>query len=67
MIDGYITVKEAAKRWSLKPRTVQMMCASGRISGAVKFGRDWAIPKNAEKPIDNRVISGDYIGYRNKK
>ncbi len=43
------------------------MCASGKISGAVKFGRDWAIPADAERPKDNRIVSGEYKGYRNYK
>ena len=48
MVEGYITVKEIAEKWGLKVRTVQIMCANGRIEGAVKFGRDWAIPVGAE-------------------
>ena len=67
MIEGYTTVKDIAERWNLKPRTVQIMCASGKILGAVKFGRDWAIPVDAERPKDNRVVSGEYKGYRNYK
>lgn len=64
MIDGYYTVKEIADMWSLKPRTVQIMCSNGKIPDAVKFGRDWAIPKSVERPVDKRIISGDYIAYR---
>ena len=67
MIDGYVTVKYIAEKWELKPRTVQIMCADGRIPGAVKFGRDWAIPQNAKKTIDGRIISGNYIDYRKSK
>ena len=26
-----------------------------RIDGVVRFGRSWAIPKNAQKPSDKRV------------
>lgn len=65
MIEGYTTVKETAEKWNLKPRTVQIMCANGKIPQAKKFGRDWAIPVDARKPIDKRVISGEYRGYRN--
>ena len=60
MLKGYVTVKEIAERWGLKERTVQIMCANGRIEGAVKFGRDWAIPANVVKPKDKRVVSGIY-------
>ena len=66
MIEGYITVNEAANKWEVNTRTVQIMCADGRIEGAVKFGRDWAIPVDAERPIDNRVTSGEYRNWRNK-
>lgn len=66
MIEGYVTIKEIVERWDMTPRWVQMRCASGKISGAVKFGRDWAIPKDAEKPVDGRVTTGEYINWRNK-
>lgn len=66
MIEGYITVNEAANKWEVNTRTVQIMCADGRIEGAVKFGRDWAIPVNAKRPSDNRVTSGEYRNWRNK-
>ena len=39
MIEGYTTVKEIAKKWNVKPRTVQIMCAEGKIEGVTKFGR----------------------------
>ena len=43
------------------------MCAEGKIQGAVKFGRDWTIPVNAEKPRDARVKSGEYRNWRKKQ
>ena len=67
MIDGYVTVTEMANKWGLKPRTVQIMCSDGKISGVTKFGRSWAIPADAEKPTDNRVTTGEYRNWRNKK
>lgn len=45
-------------------RRVQKMCADGKISGASKFGRDWAIPKDVEKPSDGRVTTGGYKDWR---
>lgn len=54
MIEGYTTVKDIAKKWNIKPRTVQIMCADGKIPGAVKFGRDWAIPVDANRSYDGR-------------
>lgn len=55
MIEGYTTVKNIAEKWNIKPRTVQIMCAEGKIPGAVKFGRDWAIPVDVKRPLDNRI------------
>ena len=64
MIEGYTTVAEIAKKWGVKPRTVQIMCAEGRIAGVTKFGRAWAIPVDADKPKDNRIITGQYKDWR---
>ena len=50
----YISIAEAAEKWGITPRRVQVLCAQGRIPGLTKFGKAWAIPKNAEKPIDRR-------------
>ena len=66
-MDGYITIKEAAEKWSLSTRRVQMMCAKGRINGAIKFGKVWAVPRDAEKPADARITSGEYINWRSKR
>ena len=60
----YLTIKEVAEKWDVTPRRVQRMCADGRIDGARKFGRDWAIPANVEKPKDARVTSGKYKNWR---
>ena len=54
MIEGYTTVKEIAEKWGLTSRTVQILCAEGKIKGVTKFGKAWAIPKDAEKPNDRR-------------
>lgn len=57
----YITIREAAEKWGLKVRRVQVMCQENKIPGAFHFGRAWAIPADAEKPSDGRVKSGKYI------
>ena len=57
----YMTIKEAADKWGISIRRVQAICNSGTIPGVVKFGRAWAIPKNADKPKDKRVKSGKYV------
>ena len=57
----YITIQEAAEKWGLKDRRVQVMCQEEKIPGAKRFGRVWAIPADAERPADGRVKSGKYI------
>lgn len=52
----YISIAEAAEKWGITRRRVQVLCAQGRISGLTKFGKSWAIPKDAEKPSDARKI-----------
>lgn len=51
---GYITASQAAKIWNISQRRVQILCVQNRIDGVFKLGENWAIPENAEKPIDNR-------------
>ena len=50
----YITAGDMAKKWGVLPRQVQKLLANGRIPGAVKYGRVWMIPQDAEKPADRR-------------
>ena len=57
----FMTIQEAANRWGISSRRIQVLCTQGRLSGAVKFGRQWAIPEDAEKPTDARIKSGKYI------
>ena len=47
-INGYISIREASYRWGVSERRVNQYCAEGRIPGASRFGRSWAIPENAE-------------------
>ncbi len=54
----YLKIDEIAKKWGLGVRRVQLLCAGGKIDGAVRFGRDWMIPKDAGKPIDGRTKAG---------
>lgn len=61
----YMTVKEASEKWGLSVRRVQLLCVEGRIEGAMKYASVWAIPKDAEKPKDERIITGKYIKPKN--
>lgn len=60
----YLTIREVSEIWNLTPRRIQKMCADGMIPGVERFGKNWAIPKNAQKPKDKRITSGEYIGWR---
>ena len=57
----YMTIKEAAEKWGLSERRIQEICELDKVPGVTKFGRAWAIPVDAEKPVDLRVKSGKYI------
>lgn len=46
--------------WDISVRAVSSLCKSGRIPGAVKNGKNWEIPDNAQKPVDGRISSGEY-------
>lgn len=49
-----MSVREAAEKWNVSVRQVQILLKSGRISGAEKYGRSWAIPAEVKKPADMR-------------
>ena len=54
---GYIKIQEASARWGISERRINTLCLEGRIKGAEKFGNAWAIPDDAEKPVDGRIKS----------
>lgn len=51
----FITANQAAQKWGISQRRVQILCAEGRISGVFKLGEAWAIPVDASKPNDSRI------------
>lgn len=55
------TCKQLSLEWGLSERTVNDLCKKGKIDGAIKVGRMWQIPDEAEKPVDRRILSGKYI------
>jgi len=57
----YMTIQTASTKWGISERRIQVLCAEGRLIGAQKFGRQWAIPAELEKPSDARIKSGRYI------
>ena len=50
----FITVKEAAEKWGVSPRRVQILCNSARVKGAYRFGKSWMIPQTAVLPNARR-------------
>ena len=50
----FITVKEAAEKWQVSVRRVQILCSDGRIKGAYRFGKSWMIPTTAVLPNARR-------------
>ena len=49
-----MTVKQAAEKWGVTPRRVQILIRTGRIPKAYKLERDWVMPDNTQKPSDLR-------------
>lgn len=50
----YMTASQAAIKWHISQRRVQILCSEGRIEGVFKLGENWAIPVDSNKPIDGR-------------
>ena len=50
----YITVQEAAQKWGVTTRRVQMLCNEEKINGAYRFGKSWMIPSTAVLPKARR-------------
>jgi hypothetical protein len=50
----YLSVKETSVKWGISVRRVLQYLKDDRIYGAYMMGSTWAIPENAEKPIDPR-------------
>lgn len=53
-MNGFITVQEAAEKWGVTPRQVQILCKEGRIAGVMRMSRIWIIPEDAKKPTGDR-------------
>ena len=53
-MNGYITAQEAADKWGVTVRQVQILCKENRIEGATRMSRIWIIPEKAEKPTNDK-------------
>ena len=47
---GYLSAKEVAHKWNISVRWVNQYIQDGRVPGAERFGKSWAIPEDAVKP-----------------
>ncbi len=54
----YLKIEEVAVKWGISARRLQTLCKDGKVSGAVRFGRVWMIPKSTQKPTDGRTKTG---------
>lgn len=52
----YLTTVELSKKWNITSRRIGVLCAEGRVDGAIKKGKTWLIPAGAVKPIDMRKV-----------
>ena len=43
-----------SNKWNISSRRIGVLCADGRVEGAVKKGKTWLIPMDAKKPADAR-------------
>lgn len=50
----FLTTREISEQWKISARRAAILCENGRIEGAVKKGKTWLIPSDAEKPEDGR-------------
>lgn len=50
----YLTTIEMSEKWHITSRRIGTLCVEGRIDGAIKKGKTWLIPADAEKPADAR-------------
>lgn len=50
----YLTSVEMSEKWGITSRRISVLCAEGRIEGAIKKGKTWLIPSDTKKPADAR-------------
>lgn len=62
IMNGYITAQEAAEKWGITVRQVQLLCKNQRIEGATMLSRIWIIPEmqRNQSIIGERWKKNDY-------
>ena len=58
-VDDYMSTREAAEQWGMTMASVLRLCNLGRVAGAGKVGHAWIIPKDAGRPCDARITTGN--------
>ena len=56
---AYISVAEAAEKWGLTRRSVQLHCEKGNIPGTTLEGKSWCIPADALRPERKPRVHGE--------
>ncbi len=62
-----ISVTQAAEKWGISTRRVQILLVEERIPGAMRVGKTWVIPADADKPQDARIKTGKYQKNKTQK
>ena len=44
---GYISAQQAATKWGISKRRVQVLCTENRIKNATRIGNMWVVPEDA--------------------
>ena len=53
---NFFTTTEMSKVWGISSRRISLLCAQGRVEGAIKKGKTWLIPEGTKKPEDPRRV-----------
>ena len=62
-----MTAKQAAAKWNISTRRVNEYIRGGKIEGVHKKGNAWVMPADTEKPADERLKSGKYVGAKERR
>ena len=57
----YISASEAAEKWGVTPRRVQILCSENKVKGAERFGRNWMIPETAVLPSSGKKDDNPHL------
>lgn len=64
---NYIKVSQAAEKWGISTRRVRLLCAQGKIEGAIQKGKLYYIPETTMKPIDSRRAKNSLMNEIDRK